>query len=285
MKLQFMKTCRAEFSIDRMARLLGVSRATFYRFLKNIPSNRDLENAALEARIHRVHREQRGCGVLKVQASLASNSIRYGKNRIWKLMRKAGILGKKRRKFRIRTTESNHEYAVSPNLLKRNFRVDRPNRVWVSDITYIKTRMGWSYLCTVLDLFARKIVGWSLMDQMPAALAVAALEMAVASRRPARGLIFHSDRGVQYASCEFRAVLEKHGMTQSMSRKGNCWDNACAESFFSLMKEEVGQEEFDDLADARGQLFDYIELFYNAKRIHGTLDYMSPNQYEKEHVA
>ncbi len=280
-----MKAHRNEFSIDRMAKLLSVSRATFYRRGKAVPSKRDIEDVRLTARIHDVHREQRGCGALKIRAALATQSIRCGKTRICKLMKKAGISGKKRRKFRIRTTESNHEYAVSPNILKRNFETDRPNQVWVSDITYVKTRQGWAYLCTVLDLFARKIVGWSVMDTMPAGLVVSALSMAVQVRDPSPGLIFHSDRGVQYASREFRASLKKYGMIQSMSRKGNCWDNACAESFFSLMKEELGIEEFADLADARRQLFEYIELFYNSKRIHGTLDYLSPNDYEKFHVA
>ncbi|MBZ0214511.1 MAG: IS3 family transposase, partial [Nitrospirae bacterium] len=182
-------------------------------------------------------------------------------------------------------TDSDHAHVISPNILERNFHAERPNQVWVSDITYVRTRLGWSYLCTVLDLFARKIVGWSVMDQMPAGLVVSALEMAVASRNPSRGLVFHSDRGVQYASSEFRCALRQQGMIQSMSRKGNCWDNACAESFFSLMKEELGPDEFADAGHVRLHLFEYIELFYNPIRIHGTLDYMSPNEYEKRYVA
>lgn len=280
-----MKAHRSEFSIDRMARLLGVSRATFYRRKKAISSRRKQENARLTAKIQEIHRDQRGCGILKIQSALADESIFCGKNRIWRLMQEAGISGKPKRRFRVSTTDSNHEYPISLNLLNRNFKAERPNQVWVSDITYLETESGWFFLCTVLDLFARKIVGWSVMDEMPARLAVSALEMAVAIRNPAPDLIFHSDRGVQYASREFRSRLKENGMVQSMSRKGNCWDNAPAESFFSLMKREIGIKVFADLEEARRHLFEYIELFYNSKRLHGTLGYMSPNQFEKLKAA
>lgn len=285
MKLRFMEAHRGELPVDRMARLLDVSRSTFYRYVKKVPSNRALENERLTAIITDIFRAQHGCGAEKIRAILRAQGIRCGKTRVWKLMKKAGITGKLKRVFRVRTTDSNHNLAVSPNLLNRDFAAKRPDRVWVSDITYLKTRAGWVYLCVVLDLFSRKIVGWAVDDCMPAGLVVSALEAAVATRAPQPGLIFHSDRGVQYASREFRAALKTHRMKQSMSRKANCWDNACAESFFSILKEQLGATRFSHLEEARHCLFDYIELFYNPIRVHGSIEYMSPNEYENMMVA
>lgn len=280
MIFEFMKAHRGEFSIDRMAKVLEVSRATFYRFLKARPSARALNDRRLSCKIVRIFHEQRRCGVQKMRGILRRQGDRVGKERIHRLMKTAGISGKSRRKFRVCTTDSKHRLAVSPNLLARKFHAKQANRVWVSDITFLRTRQGWAYLCVVLDLFSRRVVGWSLDDRMPAELAVSALKAAVAKRQPPAGLIFHSDQGVQYASRAFRLELRRHRMVQSMSRRGNCWDNACAESFFSILKEGVGTDEFRDVGHARATVFEFIELFYNARRVHGSIGFSSPNEFE-----
>lgn len=280
MIFDFMKTHRGEFSIDRMARVLEVSRATFYRFLNRVPSARGLADQRLTGRIVRIFHEQRRCGVLKIRRILQHQGERVGKTRIHRLMKTARISGKSRRKFRVCTTDSNHRFRASPNLLDRKFYAKKVDRVWVSDITFLRTRHGWAYLCVVLDLFSRRVVGWSVDDRMPAQLAVSALTAAVVRRRPPAGLIFHSDQGVQYASRAFRLQLRRHRMVQSMSRRGNCWDNACAESFFSILKEGIGTDEFVDVDHAREVVFEFIELFYNARRVHGSIGFKSPNEFE-----
>ena len=196
-------------------------------------------------------------------------------------MRQAKIVPKAIRRFRV-TTDSRNTTA-SPNLLRRVFKVDRPNHSWVSDITYIWTRQGWMYLAVILDLYSRKVVGWSLAERMTAALVCNALDAAVHLRRPKPELIFHSDRGSQYASHAFRRRLWRHGMRQSMSRKGDCWDNAVAESFFATLKKElVRNRAFDTRDDARAEVFEYIEVFYNRQRLHSSLGYLTPVEYEQQ---
>ena len=196
-------------------------------------------------------------------------------------MRENGLKARHKKRFRV-TTNSKHDYPISPNLLNRDFTLEKINTCWVSDITYIDTHEGWLYLCSILDLFSRKVVGWSMASHMRADLVIDALDMAVKHRNPPEGLMFHSDRGVQYASGTFRKKLKSYKMIQSMSRKGNCWDNAPAESFFSTLKiEEVyTHSKYRTREEARKAIFEYIEVFYNRKRSHSFLDYKSPSEYE-----
>jgi transposase InsO family protein len=195
-------------------------------------------------------------------------------------MRENGIRARQKRKFRA-TTDSGHDYPLAPNLVNRDFKVLVPNRVWASDITYIGTKEGWLYLCVILDLCSRKVVGWSLGSHISTELAASALSMAVIHRNPEKGLVFHSDRGVQYAADMFRDLLEEYKMIQSMSRKGDCWDNACVESFFATLKtEEVYQRKYQTRKDARKSIFEYIEVFYNRKRMHSYVDFLCPEEYE-----
>lgn len=200
-------------------------------------------------------------------------------------MRRAGLTVKVKRKFRL-TTDSKHGLPIAENLLDRQFEQKAPNTAWVSDITYIWTDEGWMYLATTMDLFSRKIVGWAMDDHMRTDLVTRALQMAIEKRRPAPGLIHHSDRGSQYASKEFRKLLKKHGILPSMSRKGDCWDNAVMESFYrSLKVERVHRDRYKDHRQARTAVFEYIEAFYNTVRMHSTLGYQSPNEFEAKHFT
>jgi putative transposase len=206
-------------------------------------------------------------------------------NRIARLMRKDGLYAKTKRKFRV-TTDSSHKQPVAANILNREFNPARPNQTWVSDITYIWTAEGWLYLAIVMDLFSRNIVGWSMSERMTRQLAMDALTLATKRRNPARGLLHHSDRGSQYASEDYQALLHKFGMVCSMSRAGNCWDNAPAESFFSSLKRElVFHNNYQSRAQARQSIFDYIERFYNRRRIHSSIGYLTPSEYEELNLA
>jgi putative transposase len=195
---------------------------------------------------------------------------------------RAGLRSKIRRKYRV-TTDSKHSFPVAPNLLQRNFTAQAPNQAWVSDITYLATCRGWLYLTVIIDLFSRLVVGWALSSSLGHEMVITALKRAIRRRRPGKGLIFHSDRGVQYACTDFRKELAEHGFTQSMSRKGDCWDNAVAESFFGIMKTElVYHEKYEGHQDTLHSVFEYIEAFYNHQRRHSTLEYLSPAEYEKQ---
>jgi transposase InsO family protein len=201
-------------------------------------------------------------------------------------MKKLGIKPRVKKKFRVQTTDSNHDHPIAPNLLDQVFTAERPNQVWLSDITYIPTGEGWLYLASILDLFSRSIVGWSMSSSLEAAGAIAALKMAVDRRSPPSGLIHHSDRGVQYACKDYRKLLKQHGIVPSMSRKGNCYDNAMKESFFHTLKTElVVHENYRTREEARASLFDYIEAFYNRQRSHSSLGYCSPLEFENENAA
>lgn len=194
-------------------------------------------------------------------------------------MRKQGIRARRRRRWVPKTTDSNHRLPVAPNLLGRAFERTAPNQAWVGDITYVRTDEGWLYLATLLDLYSRKVVGWSMSDKIDRHLVLGALEMAALTRRPGAGLIHHTDRGSQYASADYRQALDRHGMIASMSRKGNCWDNAVAESFFSTLKTELSGA-YKARQDARRAIFEYIEVFYNRKRRHSSLGYLTPSEFE-----
>ena len=274
-----------EFPVDRMAKALEFSRSGFYKRKNLKPGIRAKEDEMYLKEIRSIHQEFRRPGVLKTWEEMRFRLFRIGKERVHKIMKNNGIRGKIRKKYRVQTTDSSHKFPVSPDLLKRNFRPEKANQIWVSDITYIRTAKRFMYLCIIMDLYSRKIVGWSMKDSMETEICSSALRMAVNSRNHEEGLIFHSDRGVQYASREFREELRANNMLQSMSRKGNCWDNAVAESFFSILKNEMEFNVFLDSAEAKKYIFDFIEAFYNRKRTHSFLGYRSPDQFEKMTVA
>jgi transposase InsO family protein len=218
-----------------------------------------------------------------VHAELHQRGQRIGRKRVARLMRTAGLHARERRRFRC-TTDSKHGMAIKGNLLARRFAMSAPNAGWVSDITYLWTLQGWLYLAVVLDLFSRRVVGWSLSERLERGLALEALGMALKGRQPAGGMLHHSDRGSQYASQEYQQLLAAHGILSSMSRVGNCWDNAVAESFFATLKLElVYQTRWDTRAEARSAVFEYIELFYNRQRRHSALGYLCPSEFEQRH--
>lgn len=285
-RFQFMAKHRHEFPLEKMANVFEVSRSGFYQFVNRKESSRKKRDLYLLTKIRESHVASRHTyGRPRILRDLQEWKISCGTSRAIRLMKSSGIMVRKQRKFKV-TTDSNHSSPISANLLSRNFNVAEKNRVWVSDITYIETKSGWLYLCLIIDLFSRKIVGWSMKDHMETSLVLSALEMAWLIRRPREGLIFHSDRGSQYASMEFRHRLKEYGMLSSMSRKANCWDNACAESIFSTIKRElVYRRTFVSHAEARHELFDYIEVFYNRQRRHSHINYLSPEEFEKEEVA
>lgn len=268
-----------------MCRVLQVSRSGYYRWLNRKPSQRQLDNQRLDEQIREIYDQSKGrYGSPKITHELRDQGHRVGKNRVATRMRKAGLRSKIRRKYKV-TTDSKHKFAIAPNLLERNFTAQAPDRVWVSDITYLATRNGWLYLTVIIDLFSRMVVGWALSSSLGHEMVVTALKRAIRRRRPGKGVIFHSDRGVQYACGDFRKELAKHEFIQSMSRKGNCWDNAVAESFFAIMKTElVYHERYVGHQDTLHSIFEYIEVFYNRKRRHSTLEYLCPSEYEKQKV-
>jgi len=233
-----------------------------------------------------IHRQNKGVyGSRRLSQALQSIGYPVGRYRARNLMLKAGITVKRTKRFKV-TTNSKHKYPVAPNLLNRHFDVDRPNSVWASDITYLWTKEGWLYLATVMDLYSRKIVGWSVSNRINSDLSLAALGMALGNRYPESGLIHHSDQGVQYACHSYQQRLTANGIIPSMSRKGDCWDNAVAESFFSTLKtERTHHQRYKTRRDAYHDIFDYIEVFYNRRRLHSYLGYISPENFEKGIIA
>ncbi len=224
-------------------------------------------------------------GSPRVHEDLQEQGIRCGRKRVARLMRENGIRAKQARRFKA-TTDSDHNDPVAPNLLDREFRVDVPDRVWVADLTYIWTREGWLYLAVILDLFSRRVVGWSMSKRITSQLTLEALSVALWSRKPSPGLLHHSDRGSQYTCGDYRDVLDEHGVLCSMSRKGDCWDNAVAESFFKTLKvERVNDRDYWTREEAQTDIIDYIERFYNRKRRHSYLGYVSPVEYELQKAA
>jgi transposase InsO family protein len=265
-----------------MCRMLGVSASGFYASQKRPESTHTVRDRVLTVLAQDAHRKGRGVyGSPRVHAVLAAAGHHVGKKRVARLMRAANITVRRRRRF-VRTTDSNHANPIAPNVLNRDFTTDAPNKAWVTDITYIPTREGWLYLAVILDLFSRRVVGWAMAATMEKSLVLDALKMALRQRQPPASLTHHSDRGSQYASADYRLELKTHGIVCSMSRKGNCWDNAVAESFFGgLKKEFVHDEEFETREKAKSGLFEWLEVFYNRQRLHSTLDYMTPEQYEQ----
>jgi transposase InsO family protein len=262
-------------------------KSTFYASIDRSESRRSRRNRYLLVLIGEVFaRSERLYGSRRVHAELRKHNIKCGHNRVARLMKLHGLAGVQRRAYRV-TTDSKHDYPIAPNRLGRDFRVSRPDRIYVADISYIPTEEGWLYLATEMDLFSHRIVGWSLSGRLTRELALAALEMAVGLRRPGAGLIHHSDRGVQYACGDFQKLLKRHGMVASMSRKGDPYDNAVAESFFRTLKVElIYRRRFRTRAAAKVAIVEYIELFYNRRRLHSSLGYLSPTEYEEQaHAA
>jgi transposase InsO family protein len=274
-----------KFKVLRMTDLLEVSKSGYYRQLKRTPSKRSQENSFLLTKVKEVFEQGRKCyGSPRITASLRNEGYVVGQNRIARLMKDNHLRAKMKRK-RVNTTDSNHSRPIAENTLNRQFQVLEPNRVWAGDITYIPTREGWLYLSVVLDLNSRKVVGWSMAQTMETGLILGAVNMALQRRKTAPGLLFHSDRGSQYASQAFQDHLKGYGMSQSMSRKGNCWDNACSESFFGTLKLECCDRVFTTRKEASSVIFEYIEVFYNRQRLHSSLGYLSPEQFEQQSVA
>lgn len=280
-----MKNC-LNYPLDRMAKALGFSRAGIHKFLHRKATARDAADEILKGEVLSIYKQSRRTyGAPRLLQKLRQNAIACGTSRIQKIQKVLQIQGSVRRRKNIQTTDSTHNQPISPNLLQRNFRVVRVNEIWVSDITYLRTAAGWLYLCIFLDLFSRRIVGWSMSDTLDAANVCNALKMAVGRRQPSAGLIIHSDRGIQYASAEFRQLLAQYDFKQSMSRKADCLDNAVAESFFGTLKSELESNVFASHAEARRVVFDYIECFYNTERLHSYLGYKSPVEFERSAAA
>jgi putative transposase len=264
-----------------MCRVLGFAPSTYYAWERKRQSLHSQRDADLLGSIRRIFAKFRGrYGTPRVHRELAREGSNVSRKRVARLMREAGLRAKGGRKYKP-TTDSDHSLPVAPNLLKRDFHAERPNAAWVSDITYVWTREGWLYLAAIIDLYSRKVVGWTLAERMTASLVCTALDKAARLRRPAPGLIFHTDRGSQYASHAFRRRLWRHQMRQSMSRRGDCWDNAVAESFFATLKKELVRDRaFDTRDQARSEIFEFIEVFYNRHRAHSLLSYETPNAFE-----
>ena len=282
MKFAFIRAHQKEFPVEVSCEVLGVSRSGYYAWSRRAPSAAAERRGDLTRRIRQVHRESREVyGAPRIHRELRSGGVRCSKNTVAKLMREAAIRSKTRRRFVVRTTDSRHSHPIAPNRLNRCFEQASPNKAWVADITYIPTAEGWLYLAVVLDLHSRRVVGWATSDSLAAELSCRALRMAIERRSPVGGVLHHSDRGVQYACDEFQELLGKHGITPSMSRTGNCYDNAVMESFFSALKRELTHHEsYLTREGARQSLFEYIEVFYNRRRLHSAIGYVSPADYE-----
>ena len=268
-----------------MCQFMQVCRSSYYDWLHGPKTERESENIALTEKVSLIFNEGReNYGTRRIKRELRNLDYQVSRRRIGRLMKKAGLVCKTKRKFKV-TTDSKHDHPISPNLLQRQFTVNQPDRYYVGDITYIFTQEGWLYLAVVIDLFSRQVVGWSMEPHMKASLVNNALLMALWKRKPAQGVIWHTDRGSQYASHSHRKILSDHQIIQSMSRRGNCWDNAVSESFFHTLKTElVHHNNYKTKAEAKHQIFEYIEVFYNRKRLHSANDYLSPVEYESRYI-
>jgi transposase InsO family protein len=271
-----------EFAVVAMCGALDVARSAYYAWRDQPVRKREAYRQRLAERIGRVQRETRGVyGSPRVTAELKARGVTACENTVAGVMREWQIRAKGARRFVPRTTDSRHDKAVAKNLLNREFAADLPDRKWAADITYVPTDQGWLYLAGVIDLCSRKVVGWSMADHLRTDLVADALRMALASRNPGAGLLHHSDRGVQYASDDYQALLKGNGLEPSMSRTGDCWDNAVMESFWGTLKAElVDHERYATRDQARASIFEYVEVFYNRVRRHGSLGYVSPEQFE-----
>jgi transposase InsO family protein len=279
-----MKSNQHIFSIEKMSQVLKVSRSGYYDWLGRKPSKRAIENKELKTKIISIYYNSKGrYGSPRITKKLEGEGLKVSRPRVARIMRLERIVSITHKKFRVSTTDSNHDFPIAKNHLNRDFSANSSAKKWVSDLTYIWTKQGWLYLTTVMDLFDRKIIGWAFSDNMTTEdTVVKAWKMAIFNRPIFSQLIFHSDRGVQYASHEFRALLKLSPVLQSMSRKGNCWDNAVAENFFKILKSEmVNHYEFKTILEAKNHVFEFIEGWYNTKRIHSYLGYKTPEEFGK----
>jgi putative transposase len=285
MRFAFIHAEKAYFPLTALCRLLGVSRQGYYRFAKRPASARVEQEAALREQIRAVHQDSaERYGSPRVLRELHRQGVNTSKRRVERAMRSMGLRARPTRHFRV-TTAANPLHAVEPNRLARDFTASRPDQRWVTDITYVWTDEGWCYLAAILDLFSRSVVGWALDTTLSTTLPLKALEVAVARRRPTVGLVHHSDRGCQYTSAAYRDALEQLGVVVSMSRKGNCWDNAVAESFFATLKTElVYRKRWTSRLELRSAVFEYIEVFYNRQRLHSSLAYKTPAEVENDYA-
>ena len=281
MKFALIDAEKANFPVAFMCSELGVSRSGYYAWQARPPSARESEDIALGARVLDLHLgSERRYGSPRVHKALAAEGLHVSRKRVVRLMREHCLVARKKPRF-VTTTDSCHQLPTAPNVLARRFDQPEPDRVWAGDITYLATAEGWLYLAVIIDLCSRRVVGWATSDSLETKVCLDALRDALQARHPAPGLIHHSDRGTQYASTEYRELLRQHGFVCSMSRRANCWDNACAESFFSTLKTElVRGRVFQTHAQARLALFEYIEGFYNRKRLHSSIGYCSPVDFE-----
>lgn len=283
MKFCFIEEHRSLFQVEKMCRVLGVSRSGYYKWRKQPPSARKKHREKLAKRVEFHYQDSDGIyGSPKITNELQKEGYKVGSKTVWRIMKEKGLRSQATAKFRVQTTDSNHSNPIAYNWLNQHFDVcNKPNQVWVADITYIRTRQGRLYLASIMDLYTRKIVGWQLGPRMKEDLVIDALKKAYKAQKPAKGLIHHSDRGSQYASAEYRKLLKQYHMIRSMSRKGNCYDNACIESFHSIIKRElIYRYKFETHQEAHQRLFWYVEFFYNRKRTHSKLGYMSPDRFE-----
>ena len=280
-----MQARRDDYPLSVMCGALDVTRAGYYAWAKrreSPPGPREARREELAGRIREAHEDSRRTyGSPRVCRQLRAEGVACCENTVAKLMKQRGIRSKVRRRFKVRTTDSAHGHPVAPNLLDRDFSADAPDRKWAADVTYVATGEGWLYLAVVLDLCSRRVVGWAMADHLRAELCADALDMALSRRRPGPGLLHHSDRGVQYACGQYRDLLRSQGIECSMSRTGDCYDNAAVESFFKTLKAElVYHEHYATREQARRSVFEYVEVFYNRKRLHSSLGYQSPERFE-----
>jgi putative transposase len=281
MKFAFIAETKVAFSIVMMCRVLNVSTSGFHAWSGRAVSAHADRDGELAGRVRAAHAASHGrYGSPRVHAELRASGERVGRKRVARLMKSAGLAARTRRRFRI-TTDSKHAFPIAPNVLERDFTASKPNQAWVTDITFVWTQEGWLYVAAILDLFSRRVVGWATSANVDRHLALSALNNALQTRRPPAGLVHHSDRGSTYASGDYRRALETHDIECSMSRKGDCWDNAVAESFFASLKREVHEvDRFESRAQASLIIGDYIDRFYNVQRRHSTIAYKSPVEFE-----
>jgi transposase InsO family protein len=286
MKYKFIMENRKEFRVGKMCKVLNVSRSGYHNYLKRRIGSRGKDEYIILEMIKEIHRDSRGLyGSPRIYQELRRRGIKVNKKRVVRIMRKYGIRAKTKRKFK-KTTNSNHSSPIAKDLIGQNFKTSKSNKIWVSDITYIWTKEGWLYLACILDLYSRMIVGWCLDQRLTSSLVTTAISNAIIQRGENPGIIFHSDRGSQYASEAVRDMLMDNKMIQSMSRKGNCYDNAVMESFFHTLKTELVKfETFRTREEAKMKIFDYIEIYYNRQRIHSSISYFTPVEYENNLIS
>jgi len=286
MKYDFMRSHADQFSLAGMCRVLSASRSGYYTWCHREPSTHQREDLALTEHVRRLHVASREAyGARKVWKALVAEGIACGRHRVARVRRENGIEARRRRRFKVTHYARRHKN-TAPDLLRRKFQAERPNQCWVGDVTFISTRQGWLYLAVLIDLNSRKVVGWAMSDRNDEPLVSTALRMAITHRQPAAGLIHHTDRGVLYSSGNYRRLMASHGLLPSMSRHGDCYDNACAESFFSTLKNELVHGQAYATRDAaRMAIVSYIEGFYNRKRLHQTLGYRTPTVVDDEAMS